>query len=160
MAADIFIKIGDIKGETLDDKKKDEIEVLSWSWGSSQSGTMSVGSGGGAGKVQFQDLHFTHNYDKASPNLMMACALGTHIKEVTLTQRKAGGKQEEFIILKFTDVLISSVSVGGAAGAGAPTEQVSLNFAKCEVEYKPQKGDGTLDAGIKFGYDVKKNVKV
>ena len=28
-ASDIFAKIGDIKGESLDDKHKDEIEVLS-----------------------------------------------------------------------------------------------------------------------------------
>ena len=33
MAADIFAKIGDIKGESLDSKHKDEIEVLSFSWG-------------------------------------------------------------------------------------------------------------------------------
>jgi len=33
MASDIFAKIGDIKGESLDSKHKDEIEVLSFSWG-------------------------------------------------------------------------------------------------------------------------------
>ena len=32
MAEDIFAKIGDIKGESTDDKHKDEIEVLSYSW--------------------------------------------------------------------------------------------------------------------------------
>jgi hypothetical protein len=41
-ASDIFAKIGDIKGESLDDKHKDEIEVLSYSWGVA-SGTGSFG---------------------------------------------------------------------------------------------------------------------
>ena len=50
MAVDMFIKIGDIKGESRDAKHKDEIDVLSWSWGMSQSGSMHVGGGGGAGR--------------------------------------------------------------------------------------------------------------
>jgi hypothetical protein len=32
-ASDIFAKLGDIKGETLDDKHKDEIEVLNYNLG-------------------------------------------------------------------------------------------------------------------------------
>ena len=31
MAVDIFLKLGDIKGESTDDKHKNEIEVLSFS---------------------------------------------------------------------------------------------------------------------------------
>ena len=49
MASDIFAKIGDIKGESLDSKHKDEIEVLSYSWGVSNAGSMASGSGGGEG---------------------------------------------------------------------------------------------------------------
>jgi hypothetical protein len=32
-ASDIFLKIGDIKGESTDAKHANEIEVLAWSWG-------------------------------------------------------------------------------------------------------------------------------
>ena len=92
MAVDIFIKIGDIKGESMDKAHKDEIDVLNWSWGMSQSGNMHVGGGGGAGKVNIQDLSLTKYVDKASPNLMMHCASGKHIDKVTLTVRKAGGE--------------------------------------------------------------------
>ena len=67
MASDIFAKIGDIKGESLDSKHKDEVEVLSWSWGVSQSGTTRPGGGAGAGKASFNDFNFTHRIDKASP---------------------------------------------------------------------------------------------
>ena len=81
MAADIFAKIGDIKGESQDDKHKDEVEVLSWSWGVANAGAIGAGvSGAGAGKANFHDLSFTHKIDKASPVLMQACANGTHMK--------------------------------------------------------------------------------
>src|SRR5690348_10250219 len=84
MAADIFAKIGDIKGESNDDKHKDEIEVLSFSWGVTNSQTITAGGGGGAGKASFHDIVFTHGVDKASPNLLRACATGQHIKEATI----------------------------------------------------------------------------
>src|SRR6476646_9980820 len=90
VASDIFAKLGDIKGESLDDKHKDEIEVLSWSWGVTNDGAMRGGSGGGEGKASFHDLSFTHSIDKASPALLKACATGVHMKEATITHRKAG----------------------------------------------------------------------
>src|SRR5262249_1825873 len=96
MASDIFAKIGDIKGESLDSKHKDEIEVLSYSWGVTNAGSMAHGSGGGEGKASFHDLSFVHQIDKASPVLMQACATGTHYKEATITHRKSGKGQHEY----------------------------------------------------------------
>src|SRR5215510_5671585 len=155
MAADLFLKLGDIKGEATDDKHKDEIDVLAWSWGVSNPTSMASGGGGGTGKVSFQDLHFTHYVDKASPNLLKMCATGEHIKEATLVQRKQGKGQQEFLVIKMSDVMVSSVNEGGAGASDAPTESVSLAFAKVALEYKAQKPDGSLDAGIHFKYDIK-----
>ena len=155
MAADIFAKLGDIKGESLDDKHKDEIEVLSYSWGVSNSGSMSHGTGGGEGKASFQDLTFTHYYDKASPVLMQYCTNGTHMKDATLTLRKAGKGQQEYLVVKLTDVILTSLALGSSSGNEPPMETVGLNFAKVVVEYKPQKADGSLDAGVFFKYDLK-----
>ena len=157
MAADIFAKLGDIKGESLDSKHKDEVEVLSWSWGVSQSGIMAHGSGGGAGKANFNDFNFTHHIDKASPILMRACATGEHIKEATITVRKAGKGQQEFMIIKMNDVIITGVAPGGSGDSSATAESVALRFGKVALEYKPQKADGSLDAGVHFKYDIKAN---
>ena len=156
MAADIFAKIGDIKGESLDAKHKDEIEVLSFSWGVTHAGIMPPGGGGGAGKATFQDLSIVHTIDKASPRLLQACATGTHLKEATITHRKAGKGQQEFLIIKMNDIIITGVTHGGGSGQ-AGSETVSLAFAKVDFEYKPQKADGSLDAGIHFKYDLKAN---
>jgi type VI secretion system secreted protein Hcp len=153
MAADIFAKLGDIKGESIDDKHKDEIEVLSVSWGVSNQGSMGFGTGGGEGKATFHDLTFVHRYDKASPILMQSCANGTHLKEGTITLRKAGKGQQEYLVFKMNDIIVTAVQPGFANNE--PQENVSLAFSKVSVEYKPQKADGSLDAAIKFAYDLK-----
>lgn len=159
MASDIFAKIGDIKGESLDDKHKDEIDVMSFSWGLAQSGSLASG-GGGTVKAQFQDFHFASNMSKASPKLFLACATGEHIKEATITMRKAGERPQEFLIIKMNDVLVSSYQTGGSSGGDVPTDQLSLNYAKIEFSYSAQRADGTLDAPIIAGWDLKLNKKV
>ena len=162
MAVDIFIKIGDIKGESQDKTHKDEIEVLNWSWGMSQSGNMHTGTGGGAGKVSIQDLSLTKYVDKATPNLMMHCSSGKHVPKVTLTVRKAGGDtQVEYLIINLEEVLISSLSTGGSGNDDRLIENITLNFAKVTVDYQPQKADGTKDGGpIKYGWNIRSNVKI
>lgn len=154
MASDIFAKLGDIKGESLDDKHKDEIEVFSFSWGVSNSAGPVSSGGGAAGKATFKEFSLVHAIDKASPSLMAACATGVHLKDATITQRKAGKGQQEFLIFKMNDVIVTNVT----DVSGAPdVETISLTFAKIDVEYKPQKADGSLDAGIHFKYDLKTN---
>ena len=161
MASDYLLKIDGIKGESTDAKHKDEIEIESFSWGATNPGSFASASGGGSGKVNFQDLHFTSRVSVASPNLMLACATGQHIKTATLTVRKAGKDQQEYYIVKLSDTLVSSYQSGGSEGSNAlPVDQFSINFAKIEFEYKSQKPDGTLGAPVKGGYDLKQNVKI
>lgn len=160
-AVDYFLKIEGIAGESTDAKHKGEIDIESWSWGATNSGSHATGSGGGAGKVAMQDFHFVMKENKASPILMLACAQGQHIKAAQLTCRKAGTEQQEFLVIKFSDLLVSSYQTGGSAhGDVIPVDQISLNFSKIEYEYKPQKADGTLDAPAKAGWDLKQNKKV
>lgn len=156
-AVDYFLKLKGIDGESTDDKHKGEIDLQSFSWGCTQSGTMAFGGGGGAGKVQMQDFHFVMRVNKASPKLMLACASGEHIPEAVLTCRKAGKEQQEYMKLKFSDVLVSSYQVGGAHGDVIPMDQISLNYSKIEFEYKEQKADGTLGGAFKAHWDVKAN---
>jgi type VI secretion system secreted protein Hcp len=122
---------------------------------------MSFGGGGGAGKVQMQDFHFTMKVNKATPKLILACASGEHIKKGVLTCRKAGKEQQEFLKYTFSDLLISSYQTGGASNGGViPNDQISFNYGKMEVEYKEQKADGSLGGPIKTGWDLKANKKV
>jgi type VI secretion system secreted protein Hcp len=161
MAVDMFIKIDDIKGESQDKAHEGEIDVLAWSWGMSQSGTMHTGGGGGGGKVSVQDLSFTKYIDKSSSNLAEYCAQGNQYKEAKLTVRKAGGKEPlEYFIITMKDVIVTSISTGGSGGEDRLTENVSLNFALFKTEYQAQKPDGTADGGkVEFEWDIAANAK-
>jgi len=156
-SVDYFLKITDIPGESADSKHKDEIDLESWSWGEANSGSHATGGGGGAGKVAMQDFHFTMRVNKASPKLFLACAQGTHIKEALLTCRKAGKEQQEYIKIKFSDLLISNYQTGGSNGDVVPVDQIAFNFSKIEITYAPQKPDGSLGSPVVHNYDLKLN---
>src|SRR5215831_9941071 len=146
MAMDIFAKLGDIKGESTDNKHKDEVEVLSYSWGVTNSGHIGI-----TGRASFQDLSIVHKIDKASPKLLEACATGEHLKEATITFRKTGKGQQDFLIIKMNDVIITGV-VQSAPSNEAGSETVSLEFAKVDWEFKPR-----TDPGIHFKFDIETN---
>lgn len=160
MAIDMFIKIDGIDGESQDDKHTKEIQLESFSLGTNNIGSSGVGSGVGAGKVSFQDLNCTKLVDSASPLLLKKCAMGEHIAQAVLTVRKAGGKQEDYLQIKLSDLIISSVVHSGSAAGDLPMESFSINYSKIDMGYKPQDKNGTLGAAITGGWDLKKNVEV
>jgi type VI secretion system secreted protein Hcp len=158
MAVDMFLKLSnDIKGESQDAKHKDEIDVLAWSWGVSQSGSFHSGGGGGTGKAAFQDISVTKYVDKASNGLLRACSTGEALSTADLVVRKAGKKPLEYITIKMKNVLVTSVSTGGSGGEDQLTENVSLNFAEVEYTYTDQKPDGNAGSPMPFKFDIAKN---
>lgn len=156
---DTFLKLAGVPGESTDSKHSGEIDVESWSWGETNSGTAGHGGGGGAGKVAPQDLTITKLMDKSSPMLFIACATGQHFTDALLTARKAGGGQQEYLKIKLEEILVSSYQTSGGTGARV-VETVSFNFAKLSVSYWEQKGDGSLGGEAKQGYDFAANKKL
>lgn len=152
---DYFLKLDGIKGESLDSSHKEDIQLLSWSFGATQGGTASIGGGSGAGKVQAEDFHFVKFVDKATPKLLLACANGEHIPKAILVARKAGKEQQEYLKITLSDLLVSGYHTSG--NGQLPVEEISINFGKIEVEYKEQKQDGSLAGVVKGGYDLKQN---
>jgi type VI secretion system secreted protein Hcp len=143
-AVEYFLKIEGIKGESHDDKHKDEIDVQSFSWGVSQTGAR-AGGGGGAGKVQFQDFHFANLVSKASPSLFLACASGEHIKQAVFVGEAVNPKGEvasPFFKYTFTDVLISSYAEAGQDTQDTVQDAASFAFASVKAETTPGAGAG------------------
>jgi type VI secretion system secreted protein Hcp len=136
-AVDIFLKIGDIKGESKDKGHKDEIQVLAWNWGMSNSG----GGGRGSnrqGKAEVQDISFTKYLDISSPALILSTLKGTqHPKAVMSVSRpaKGKGKDAEFLVITLEDVTVTSLASGGSNGEERFTENVTLNFSSFKLEY-------------------------
>lgn len=161
MASDFLLELDGIKGESQDKAKGATIEVSSFTWGVSNVGTSGGGGGGGASKANFSDIGFACTTNVASTSLFLRCVNGKPIPKATLHVRKQGETPQEYYTITLTDCLVSSFQTGGSDGSGSqPTESFSLNYAKIEFEYKPQKADGTLDTAVKAGWDLKGNAKV
>ncbi len=132
-ALDMYLDVEGIEGTSQE--VPGAIDVLAYSWGVSNSGSTHTGGGGGVGKANFQDLSVTIATSKATPKLLEACATGMHIPQATLTARKAGGKQTDYLEIKLETVLVSSYSTGGNEGDSVHIENLSLNFAKVTFTY-------------------------
>jgi type VI secretion system secreted protein Hcp len=162
LAVDGFLKVDGIPGESRDDKHKDWIDVLSWSFGETQAATATASSAGGASgqRVKMQDFKITMRTNKASPKLFGAGAKGDHIKEVRLEVNRSTGDKQRFLEIKLSDAIVSSfVSLGSSATTEAyPMEEIMFNFGKIEITYTEQKRpDGTGGGNVTTSYDVKTN---
>ncbi len=124
----------------------------------SQSGTMHMGAGGGAGKVNVQDVSVTKYVDKSTPTLMKLCCSGEHVSEAVLVVRKAGKEALEYIKITLKEVMITSTSSGGSGGEERLTENITLNFSEFKYEYVPQGQDGAAAAAVPAGWDIAKNI--
>jgi type VI secretion system secreted protein Hcp len=128
MALDIFLKLGDVKGESVDKTHRKEIDVVNWSWGMN-AGSAQVGDGAGSGKGEVRDLEITKYVDTSSPKLMLACCDGTHFSSALLTVRKSGRqKPVEYLKFKLETVFIAGVSVGGFPKREFVREQLNNRF--------------------------------
>ena len=164
MAVEYYLKLDDLKGESKGDKHKDEIDILSFSWGASQPGLGHLGGGTGAGKVDIHDLQLTHCVDKASPMLFQGCCKGTPFTKATLTCRKAGHNALDYLTITMETVLIGSVQSGGHGSAAGstdhPQESFSLHFQKFKVVYKEQDEKGAVKSSPEFSWDIVANAAV
>ena len=125
-AADAFMKIEGIAGESKDAGHPGWIEIRSFSFGTTNAASAG-GSGRGPGRVSI-----VKEVDKASPLLKQKCATDQHLPEVTLAMRKAGGDPSASAYLTYVlhDAIVSSCSMSG--GGERPQETLSINFTKIE----------------------------
>lgn len=160
-AVDMFIKFDGVDGESKDSAHTDEIDVLSWSWGMTNSGTLHDGSGGGGGVVGVKDVTFTKYIDKASPDLMLQTLTGTTFNTATLYVTRDDGSgtstRHDYFVIHMEKVLITSVNSGGEDTEDRVTENVTLNFEKIKVSYHEQPSGGTAGPTHEFTWDIPNN---
>jgi len=157
--ADYYLQIDTIEGESESIGFEKQMQIESWSFGATNSGSATIGTGLGTGKVSLQDFHFVIQNGKASVQLFLACCKGNHIPKAVLSCRKTGGDGTPYTYYKvtFEDLVLSSFQTGGSNGAGVlPMEQISFNFTKITHEYYQQKKDGTVSLTNTVAYDAKK----
>ena len=95
MAVDMILELEGIVGESKVENFDDKIDISSFSWGASNSGSAHSGGGAsGGGKGNIHDMSFTKTVDNASPTLFKLCYQGKHIKTGTLHVRKSAGEEK------------------------------------------------------------------
>lgn len=156
MAVDCYLKLDGIQGEATDANHKDEIQLLSYSWGGSQVTSVAGTGGSGAGKVDLQDLAIMKHLDKASPQMFKAMIAGTHIKTGVLSAVKAGAGGKPFLKISFEELFVTSLQT--SASSEVPTESVSFSYNKIKFEYSTQNDQGVMTAVGAVQYNLKENV--
>ncbi len=160
MAVNMNLKIPGVNGESVISGFEKQIDILAWSWGGTQSGTMHIAQGGGSGKVSFQDLSITKWVDTSTPQIMMNLASGKHFPgDTILSVSKASGEGKPllYLTITMTDTLITSYTTGGSGGEDRVTENITLNFAEVKFKYVPQSKSGGGAGNAEFGWKIAKN---
>jgi type VI secretion system secreted protein Hcp len=158
-AVDFWLEIEGVEGESHDKELVNAIQIEGWQWGEKNRGSWNINGGGGQGKVEMSDFKFTMLLNKASPKLFVMCATGDHIPSAKLICRKAGGGQQVFLTVEFTNLVISSFETVGDPANVLPKNLISFNFEEIEFNYQEQNPDGTVGATTTAGYDLKANQK-
>lgn len=162
MSVEIFLKLDGIDGESEKKGAEAWIEVFSFSNGASNPSSVAFGTGSGAGKVDLSSLSLQKQLDKSSPKLFLNCCNGTHVAKGSMVVREATGGDTTQIYYQYdmTEVFIDSISWGGSAGGGKPSESISLSAKSLTVTYWPQDSTGKVGNKIVAGWDVSKNTKL
>ena len=155
--AETFLKLGDIQGESVDNKHKGEIEVLSFS--QSFVNTLAIGTGGGgAGKVECGAITMMKSIDSSSPLLLKGVATGQHFPQATITFRTAGGKNaEEYYVITMKDIFITELSQTDSSDPNKIFEKLVINARSFDFKYTPITVKGTLGKPVSFKYDCAAN---
>jgi len=156
MAVDFYLKLDGIQGEATDDSFKDQVKLLTSSWGGTQRSSVAAGGAGcGAGKVDLADLSITKYYDKSSPPLFKSLVLGSHVASGVLSAVKAGAGGTPFLKLTLGELFITGIHV--SATDEVPTESISFSYRSVRVEYSTQDNTGNLTATGPVNYDLAAN---
>ena len=158
MAADIFLKIKGIDGESKDKTHSKQIEIQSFSWGVSNPSSVGHGTGMGTGKATISSINFMKEMDMSSCKLFLKCCQGDHIDEAFLYVRKSGGSEPlEYYKLTVKEVFVDSMQWTGAEGGGQIHESFSLSFNDINVDYISQTEKGGKGDPDKASWNVKLN---
>jgi type VI secretion system secreted protein Hcp len=161
MAYDAFLKLDQITGESQKTNHIGEIDLMSFSWGASNSSSVGTGTGASTGKVNVSDFSIMKSTDSASPNLFQKCCDGTVIATGVVTlQRQTNAGAVPYLVYNFTNVYVTSVQWSGSGGSGdSPMESVSFCFEQGTVDYTPVDDNGTPGTAIHGGWNVGTNAK-
>jgi type VI secretion system secreted protein Hcp len=161
MAQNAFLTLDGIKGESAMDGHKDEIEILSFSFGGSNPASVGRGGGAGTGSVTLDRFQCVKYVDASSAGIFQNLCLGRHFPKAKLTVYKAsGGAPLPYLVYDFEEVFVDNQQWSGVGnGADSPTESLSFAFRKVVVTYNQQKPDGSKGGAFVASWDIASQTK-
>jgi type VI secretion system secreted protein Hcp len=156
MAVNAYCIIADRPGNSP--SKPDAVDILSFSFGASQTATYGTGSSGmesRAGRADLADVNILKVADKLTPLLFDDCVTGNILSKVEIIYDKPmGDQQEDYFKIEMEDVIITSIQLSGSAEN--PTESIAFAYEKIKVMYNPEDDEGNLQGFVEKGYDLSK----
>jgi type VI secretion system secreted protein Hcp len=157
ISSEYFLRIDGVRGESMDERHKEEIEVQSFSFAERQAPTSYGSSGDSSSPADMQDFTIVVRTSVASPLLFQACASGKHFKSARFS---ISDGEIDWMTFTLNDVVISSFDISGDRAIGTwPTERLSLSFSKISMHYTQRKvsGKGQKAGEAVGGWDLAAN---
>ena len=155
MAVDYFLKLDGVQGESTADGHKDEIQILSFSWGASNVSSVAGTGGSGAGKVDLSDLNVMIFFDKSTPKFFKSVCTGQHIKSGTLTATKSGAGNKPYLKVDLKELFVTSLQI--SASSEVPSVSVAFTYNEIKMDYSVQDEQGNLKSTGPVTYNLKEN---
>jgi type VI protein secretion system component Hcp len=136
-STDYLLKLGGVQGESQDDKHKEQIEILSYSWGATQTAHSSAGGGMGAGKVVVHDISLAPApVERSAPSVsehVVTKVSDADTSPPAATTAGAGKATfKEFTVKKVSDAQAGGVSIAAGDlngdGRAAQPKSGSLSY--------------------------------
>jgi type VI secretion system secreted protein Hcp len=154
----MFLQIAGIPGESMDPLHQNWIDIEAFNWGEAMASVTATISGRSAGKVNMADFHFSMKTNKASPSLFLDCAIGKYIPNATLDVCIPFGAENQgpllYLRFNFTQVTITSYSIGGSTPMDRSVDEFSIAFSKITMTYIQIGEDGSIVGTITAYYDL------
>jgi type VI secretion system secreted protein Hcp len=151
-----YMKLGDIKGESTDDRHKDEIAIVSYSQTFSNSATSAPGARS-AGGATCGPVHVLKNIDRASPGIIRLAVTGQHTPEAITTFSTEGESPSDYYKVTMTDVVVTLISQADTADPARIIESVGMIARTFRFEYTRFNPDGTPGPTQVFSFDCGTN---
>ena len=149
---DMFLKIPEIPGDSVNAAHPNEIPVLAYSLGFTTSS-----AGTRTSRPVAQNLSVTIYYSKVSPPLFLALCKGTVFPTVTLTDRLAGGTPRDYLTITLERVTVTSDSQGGSGGEDRLTQNLTFAFNRISYSYIGVDDAAQTLPAVKAGFDFNTN---
>lgn len=145
--AGMFMKVSDIKGDTVDKTHQGQIDITSFQWGLGRAVST---DGQSSGCASISEATVTKSLDSATPRLISNALLGKVSNTIEIAW-SVDGTTGDYLKLIMTNAQFSGYSV--SSGGDKPSETLSIHFENMRGEYRPIDKKGNL--GSPITWDVK-----